>query len=225
MIPEAPNPNEDKLEVFVDMCTPATRGRWEFGHWKGTYEWTEATAQNSDTLSTTYWVSKDSLASNNKNGVCRALLGNHSLGGPYDIYPGTWQGSKGVCSYMVDGSLKSLDPLQPGGNDLVVEVLSGLDIGLANSTGSWKNSAGGMPFDSTGQNLVPPNPGFAPFLVGGDTSHPAFYLCRVKNASLKTWQYGYQVGSSKCSTDAGPNVTGTSEVLVLKTVKNADTGD
>ncbi len=230
MIPEKADPKSSKVNVFVKSCKPETRGRWSFGHWKGTYEWTEWTAENStsasnDNLSTTYWVSKDSLAASNKNGVCRVISGNHSTGGSYVIYPGTWRGESSTCSYIKDGRLIRLDPSQPENGNTVVEVLSGIDIGLASSTGSWKNSAGGIPHDTTGQNLHPPAPKFSAFLSGGDATNPALYLCRVKNITDQTWRYGYQHTSSRCLTDAGTNVIGAPEVLVFSTVENADTGD
>ena len=230
MVPEKANPKSGKVNVFVKSCLPATRGRWEFGHWKGTYEWTEWAPQNAissgnTNLSTTYWVSKDSLSDENKNGVCRVIMGDHSLGGSYVTYPGTWRGTNGTCSYVFDGQLKNLNPGQPGGSNIIVEVLSGLDIGQANSTGSWRSSSGGVPVDAAGQNAHPPNPRFAAFLAGGDATHPAFYLCRVKGSLDKQWRYGYQGISSGCLTDAGTSVTGSPEVLVFKTVKNTDTGN
>ncbi len=152
-------------------------------------------------------------------------MGDHSLGGSYVTYPGTWRGTNGTCSYVFDGQLKNLNPGQPGGSNIIVEVLSGLDIGQANSTGSWRSSSGGVPVDAAGQNAHPPNPRFAAFLAGGDATHPAFYLCRVKGSLDKQWRYGYQGISSGCLTDAGTSVTGSPEVLVFKTVKNTDTGN
>ena len=31
--------------LLVQSCNP-NRGRWEFGHWKGNFQWTEWTEQN-----------------------------------------------------------------------------------------------------------------------------------------------------------------------------------
>jgi hypothetical protein len=230
MLSAKADPKDTKVDVFVKSCNPATRGRWEFGHWKGTYEWTEWTRQNSSgstgtNLSTTYWVSKDNMSNTNKKGVCRVITGDHSAGGSYNIYPGTWRGLNGTCSYVSGGSLKALNPGQLGGSNVIVEVLSGMDIGMANSTASWKSSTGGIPVDSDGQNAHPPTPSFSPFLAGGDTTHPSFYLCRVKSSLDKQWRYGYQYASSSCMTDAGTSNFSSPEVLVFKTIKNTDTGD
>ena len=230
MIPDKPDPKNDKVNVYVKACDPKTRGRWAFTHWKGTYEWTEWTPQNATSgsindLSATYWVSKDSLNANNKNGVCRVISGNHATGGAYVIYPGTWRGETGTCSYVVNGKVANLDPSQPTGSNLVVEILSGLDIGQQSSTGSWKTSNSGIPTDSVGQNMHPPSPTYSSFMVGGDTANPALYLCRVKSLADKTWRYGYQANTSKCMSDAGTRISGSREVLVFKTVKNVDTGN
>jgi hypothetical protein len=230
MVPEKPNPKSSKVEVFVKSCSPATRGRWEFGHWKNTYIWTKWTRENSmktsaTNLSTTYWVSKDSLELKNKNGVCRVIIGNHDSGNSYEIYPGTWRGKKGTCNYVRNGRLKKVKPSKLVRSNVIVEVLSGLDIGKKRSTGSWKNSMGGVPKDSTGQNAYPPAPEFSAFMAGGDASHAPLYLCRVKSSQNKMWRYGYQRMTSKCATDAGTNITGASEVLFFKTVKNTDTGN
>jgi hypothetical protein len=226
MIPAKPSPKNDKVKVFVKSCAPATRGRWQFGHWKGNYEWTEWTLANSVSstganLSTTYWVSKDSLVNKNKNGVCRAILGNHDTGGSYSIYPGTWRGKEGTCSYVANGKIIAFNPSQPTGSNILVEVLSGVSIGVSGSTGSWKSSSGVIPIDGTGQNTHPPTPKFSPFLAGGDATYPAFYLCRIKNSLDRAWRYGYQTTSTACSTDAGNQTIGGSEVLVFKTVANA----
>ena len=105
---------------------------------------------------------------------------------------------------------------------MLVEILSGVSIGVSGSTGSWKSSSGAVPIDGTGQNTHPPTPKFSPFLVGGDATYPAFYLCRIKNSLNQAWRYGYQTTSSTtCSTDAGTNTVGGPEVLVFKTVANA----
>ena len=104
-------------------------------------------------------------------------------------------------------------------------MLSGLDIGVADATGSWKSSAGGVPFDATGQNATPPAPRFSSFLVGGDSSQTAFYLCRVKSSADSAWRYGYQTPGKRCMTEAGTSQTGVSEVLVFKTVENPDTSN
>ncbi|MFP6637847.1 MAG: RICIN domain-containing protein, partial [Nitrospinaceae bacterium] len=226
MVPEKPDPKSGKVSVFVKSCNPATRGRWEFGHWKGTYEWTEWTQQNampsSETnLSTTYWIAKDSLKDNNRNGVCRVLIGDHNSGGSYEMYPGTWRGMNGTCSYVdTGGTLKSINPSVPSGSNVVVEVLSGLDIGQENSTGSWKNTSGGIPVDTTGQNAHPPKPKFSAFLAGGNVNHAPLYLCRVKNSTDQTWRYGYQTISSRCTTDTGTATMGSAQSLVFTTVKN-----
>jgi hypothetical protein len=225
MIPDKANPGQGQVNVYVKTCLPATRGRWQFGHWKGTYEWTEWTSANDNDLSSIYWVSKDDLANNIKNGVCRAIIGFHSHGGTYDIYPGTWHGGAGTCSYLVNGALKTLSPSQPENSNMFFEVLSGLDIGVAGATGSWKSSAGGVPFDATGQNATPPTPRFSSFLVGGDSSQTAFYLCRVKSSADSAWRYGYQTPGKRCMTEAGTSQTGVSEVLVFKTVENPDTSN
>lgn len=225
MVAEKRNPSDQKVKVFVKACNPATRGRWEFGHWKGTYQWAEWTSENAsqggaESLATTYWVSADSLKTNNKNGVCRVFLGNQDAGN-HSIYAGTWRGTS--CGFVENGQIRNIDPSQPGGNDIEVEVLTGLDIGVTGATGSWKSSAGGIPTDTRGQNKTPPAPGYAAFLVGGDTSHTATYLCRVKQANM--WHYGYQANGIGCMTDAGTNVTTNQQVLVFATVKNQDTGN
>jgi hypothetical protein len=225
MVPAEPNPSvtsAKKVDVFVESCTPATRGRWQFGHWEGVYQWTEWTSSESSTLSTTYWVSADSLTAGNKNGVCRVISGNHSSSN-YKLYPGTWYGSTGICSYLLNGSVKALDASSPGGGDIVVEVLSGLDIGESTSTGSWKSSTGSIPKDSTGQNTHPPTPSFTAFLAGGDAANHAFFLCRIKSSTDDTWRYGYQA-TSTCKTDA-TSTSGSPVVLTFKTVENTDTGD
>jgi hypothetical protein len=82
-----------------------------------------------------------------------------------------------------------------------------------------------VPTDTTGQNATPPNPRFSSFLVGGDSSETAFYLCRVKSAVDKAWRYGYQTLSKQCLTEAGAKVSGPSEVLVFQTVENQDTSN
>jgi hypothetical protein len=172
-------------------------------------------------LSTTYWVSKDSLKDNNRNGVCRVLIGDHNSGGSYEMYPGTWRGMNGTCSYVdARGVLKSINPSVPSGSNVVVEVLSGLDIGDANSTGSWKNTSGGIPVDTAGQNAYPPKPKFSAFLAGGNVNHAPLYLCRVKNSTDQTWRYGYQTISSQCTTDTGTATIGSAQSLVFTTVKN-----
>lgn len=225
MVPAKPNPGNSKVKVFVQSCSPATRGRWEFGHWKNTYMWTEWTRSNETTLTTTYWVSKDNLAQKNKNGVCRVLIGNHNSGSSYQIYPGTWRGEYGTCDYVQSGGLKQVKPSGSASANVVVEVLSGLDIGAPSSTGSWKNSMGGVPTDSTGQNAHPPAPKFSAFMAGGDASHAPLYLCRVKDSRYKTWRYGSQGMKTRCATDAGNQITGVSEVFIFRTVKNTDTGN
>ncbi len=226
MVAEKQNPGQTQVDVFVKACNPATRGRWSFGHWKGTYQWAEWTQQNagaggSENLSTTYWVSADSLQNNNKNGVCRVLLGNQDAGN-HSIYAGTWRGTS--CAYVANGQVQNIDPSQPGGNDIVVEVMTGLDIGVSGATASWKSSASGIPTDAQGQNHTPPIPTFSAFLVGGDTTHTATYLCRVQ-MNNKTWHYGYQATGIGCLTDAGTNVRTNMQVLVFATVKNQDTSN
>lgn len=225
MVAEKRNPKDKKVNVFVKNCDPQTRGRWEFGHWKGTYQWAEWTNANSvpggsENLSNTYWVSADSLKAKNKNGVCRVVLGSQDAGN-HSIYAGTWRGT--TCAYMANNQIQNMDPSQPGGNDIVVEVLTGLDIGVSGATASWKSSAGGIPTDAQGQNTIPPAPNFAAFLVGGDTTHTATYLCRVKQNQM--WSYGYQANGIGCMTDAGANVRTDMQVLVFATVKNQDTGN
>lgn len=225
MVADKRNPKDQKVNVFVKDCSPQTRGRWEFGHWKGTYQWAEWTSANavpggSENLSNTYWVSADSLKAKNKNGVCRVISGNQDAGN-HSIYAGTWRGTS--CAYVANGQIQNIDPSQPGGNDIVVEVLTGLDIGVAGATALWKSSAGGIPTDPQGQNKLPPAPSFAAFLVGGDTSHKATYLCRVKKNNL--WQYGYQADGIGCMTNAGANVRTDMQVLVFETVKNQNTGN
>lgn len=225
MVADKRNPTDQQVRVFVKDCSPQTRGRWEFGHWKGTYQWTEWTDANAapggvENLSTTYWVSADSLKAKNNIGVCRVVLGNQDAGN-HSIYAGTWRGT--MCSYLANGRVQNLDPSQPGGNDIVVEVLTGLDIGVPGATASWKSSAGGIPTDPQGQNKTPPAPSFSAFLVGGDTTHTATYLCRVKQKNM--WSYGYQADGIGCMTDAGANVRTEMQVLVFATVKNQDTSN
>ncbi|MBT4463955.1 MAG: RICIN domain-containing protein [Rhodospirillaceae bacterium] len=225
MVAEKWNPGDQKVNVFVKACNVATRGRWEFGHWKGTYQWAEWTSQNaseggSESLSTTYWVSADSLQNNNKNGVCRVIIGDQNAG-DHAIYAGTWRGAQ--CAYVANSQIKNLDPSQPGGGGITVEVLTGMDIGVSGATASWKSSAGGIPTDSRGANQTPPAPLFSSFLVGGDATRPATYLCRVKLSGL--WHYGYQASGAGCLTDAGTNVRTDMKVLVFATVQNQDTGN
>ncbi len=224
MVADQRNPKDQQVKVFVKDCSPQTRGRWEFGHWKGTYQWAEWTDANAapggaENLSTTYWVSADSLKAKNNIGVCRVVLGSQDAGNQ-SIYAGTWRGT--TCSYLANGRVQNLDPSQPGGNDIVVEVLTGLDIGVQGATASWKSSASGIPTDPQGQNKTPPAPSFSAFLVGGDTTHTATYLCRVKQKNM--WSYGYQADGIGCMTDLGANVRTEMQVLVFATVKNQDTG-
>ncbi len=225
MMPNKPNPGQDRVNVFVKSCAPATRGRWQFGHWKGTYLWTEWTRDTQSELSSVYWVSKDDLSKKVKryNGVCRVLIGSHDGPGSYDVYPGTWYGKAGLCTYMLNGELKQFSPSRSTNTNYILEVLSGLDIGVPGATGSWRNSEGGVPFDTRGQNLTPPNPLFSPFLVGGGSTQSAFYLCRVKRANDQGWEYGYQSKTHRCVTEPGQKVSGGSEVLVFRTVNNAGT--
>jgi hypothetical protein len=119
--------------------------------------------------------------------------------------------------------VKALDASSPGSGDIVVEVLSGLDIGESTSTGFWKSSTGSIPKDSTGQNTHPPTPSFTAFLAGGDAANHAFFLCRIKSSTDDTWRYGYQA-TSTCKTDA-TSTSGSPVVLTFKTVENTDTGD
>jgi hypothetical protein len=135
-----------------------------------------------------------------------------------------------------------IDPSDPGGLNIHVEVLSGLDIGVPGATASWKPSSSGIPFDTTGQNKVPPAPTFTPFLAGGSSTWPLAYLCRVREVANTGWYYGYQtmkrtrlvrswwsqrqlVEGGICRTEVGRNTTGPSQVLVFATVKNQDTGN
>ena len=233
MVPEVANPTSSagKVNVFLKDCHPATRGRWSFDHWKGTYIWTEwtlanATPGSSTDLTTVYWISQDSLTADNTNGVCRVVIGDHSSNSLHKIYPGTWRGSKNTCTYIENNRVTEINPSQENSTSIIVEVLSGLDIGNASSLGSWKISSGGVPVDSVGQNAHPPAPAFSAFLVGGDNNQPAFFLCRVKSSADQTWRYGYQsTSSSSCNTDAANLITGAPQTLVFKTVKNLDTGN
>ncbi len=233
MLADQAKPGADKINVFVQNCAPATRGRWEFGHWKGTYAWTEWTEQNSKLLSATYWVSLDNTAVGGKhNGVCRVIVGNYNTGASYQIYPGTWYGSAGICKYNKGGKVTNLKPSSPGGNNIVLEILSDVNIGESASIASWKSSVNGVPFDSSGQNQHPPNPRFSPFMAGGDTKNPAFYLCRIQGTdTAKNWYYGYQVVGGRClagvdeSMHNSNHLTNSAQVLVFKTQANMDTGD
>ena len=163
MIPAmaTPKATDKVVKVFVKACDPATRGRWQFGHWKGTYAWTEWTSETSVSadeanLDTTYWVSKDDLKNKVKNGVCRVIHGDHDTAYGLGIFLGTWHGNLRSCHYYNAGELQRLDPSQPGGSDIYAEVLSGLDVGVAGATGRWMNSSSGIPVDVTGQNQTPP---------------------------------------------------------------------
>lgn len=225
MVADQRNPKDLQVNVFVKACDPATRGRWAFGHWKGTYQWTEWTRTNATTgsvedLADIYWVSADSLQNNNKNGVCRVVIGDQNASN-HAVYAGTWRGTQ--CGYYANGQIQNIDPSQNNGNDVVVEVLTGLDIGQSGSTASWMSSTGGVPTDQTGQNMTPPSPRYSSFLVGGDAQHSAMYLCRVQMTNL--WHYGYQYDSTGCLTDAGNNVRTNMQVLVFATVKNQDTSN
>ena len=46
MIPDKYTPKSSSVNVMVQSCNPTNRGRWEFGHWKGNFQWTEWTEQN-----------------------------------------------------------------------------------------------------------------------------------------------------------------------------------
>ena len=225
MIADKRDPKATRVNVFVKPCDPSTRGRWEFGHWKGTYQWVEWTRANAsgggvEDLSSTYWVSADSLKQNQIVGVCRVIFGNQSTG-PHVVYAGTWRGTQ--CGYLAGGRIQNFNPSQPSSGDTVVEVLTGLDIGVTGATASWVSSTGGVPTDPKGQNATPPAPSFSAFLVGGDTQHPATYLCRVRGSD--GWHYGYQATGTGCLTDAGPNLRTDMQVLVFTTVKNQDTSN
>ena len=249
MIPAiaAPKASDKKVKIFVKACDPATRGRWQFGHWKGTYAWTEWTSSTSissdnTNLSEVYWISKDDLKNKAKNGVCRVIYGNRDTGHGLGMFLGTWHGDQRNCHYEADGQMHRIDPSDPGGLNIHVEVLSGLDIGVPGATASWKPSSSGIPFDTTGQNKVPPAPTFTPFLAGGSSTWPLAYLCRVRDVANTGWYYGYQtmkrtrlvrswwsqrqlVEGGICRTEVGRNTTGPSQVLVFATVKNQDTGN
>ncbi|MBO6522074.1 MAG: RICIN domain-containing protein [Rhodospirillales bacterium] len=225
MVADERNPGDKQVNVFVKSCNPASRGRWAFDHWKGTYQWTEWTQQNAttggaDDLSSIYWVSADSLQNNNKNGVCRVVIGDQNASN-HAVYAGTWRGNQ--CGYYANGQIQNYDPSLPNGNDTIVEVLTGLDIDVSGATASWKSSSSGIPTDQQGQNETPPAPSYSAFLVGGDASHSAMYLCRVKLTNL--WHYGYQSDGISCLTDAGNNVRTDMQVLVFDTVKNQDTSN
>ena len=220
MIPAEAKAGRSKVAVFVRNCRPATRGRWEFGHWQGTYAWSEWTPGDAGDLTTTYWVSKDDRADESPNGVCRVISGDHSGNGAYDIHPGTWHGAAEVCKYAVGRKLLSIEPGASTEPDLVVEVLTGLDIGVPGASAEWMNSAGGLPVDHHGQHLTPPAPRYAPFLVGGTHSEPAFYLCRVRAANDNSWHYGHQTASKPCQTDATGATPGPAQVLVFKRAKH-----
>ncbi|MGJ3259175.1 MAG: RICIN domain-containing protein [Rhodospirillales bacterium] len=223
MVANQRNPGDKQVDVYVKACNPASRGHWEFGHWKGTYQWTEWTRGNTTTaaandLSEIYWVSADSVQNNNKNGVCRVVIGNQNASN-HAVYAGTWRGN--MCGYYANGQIQNFDPSQVSSGDTIVEVLTGLDIGVSGATASWKSSSGGIPTDQQGQNKTPPAPSYSAFLVGGDATHSAMYLCRVKLTNL--WHYGYQSDGINCLTDAGNNVRTDMQVLVFDTVKNQDT--
>ncbi len=156
------------------------------------------------------------------NGVCRVLIGNHKQANNYSVYPGTWFGKNGVCAYMLNGEPRQLSPSRITNINYVVEVLSGMDIGAQNATGSWKASSNGVPFDVRGQNLLPPNPTFSPFLAGGNSAENTLYLCRVKGNDANGWIYGYQAPKGKCTSTFVGKQSGKSEVLVFATVKNSD---
>ncbi len=226
MVADQRHPNQTQVNVFMRACNPATRGRWEFGHWKGTYQWAEWTPQNaqsggSENLSEIYWVSNDNQVQvQDKIGVCRVVIGDQNTGN-HAIYAGTWRGT--LCGYVKDNQIQNVDPSLPDGGDIVVEVLTGLDIGVQGATGSWRSSTSGVPVDTQGQNAQPPAPTFSAFLVGGDQAHSATYLCRVKQQDK--WHYGYQASGLNCQTDAGPNITSDMQVLVFATVKNQDTSN
>ena len=224
MIPDDINPSDTQVNVFVKNCDPQNRGRWEFGHWQGNYQWTQWDRQNNgdssssvNDLSKIYWVSQDSLKAKNKNGICRVFYGDHNSGSDYEVYPGTWVGSKGTCYFVKGSQIEGLKPSDIVKDSTYVEVLSGLNIGQAQSTGSWKNSSGGIPFDRWGQNFQPPKPRFSPYLVGGSNAEPHYYMCRVKSRADQNWYYGYQANGSSCLTVA--NSSSSAEVLVFKNMK------
>ena len=221
MLASEPNPGENRVKVNIKSCNPATRGRWQFGHWKGSFEWTEWNRENQRLLSKVYWVSKDDLSKKNMNGVCRVLIGNHEQGNKYDVYPGTWFGKNGICAYIHNGEPRQLSPSRINNTNYVVEVLSGIDLGVANATGSWKESSNGVPFDVRGQNLIPPNPMFSPFLAGGNSDENTLYLCRVKGNDAQGWAYGYQAPDSQCTSTFVGEQSVKSEVLIFASVKNA----
>ncbi len=223
MIADQRNPGDTQTNVYVKACNPQNRGRWAFDHWKGTYQWAEWTRSNSVTggsedLSSVYWISADSLQNDQKIGVCRVVIGNHDAAN-HAVYPGTWRGSQ--CSYFADGAVKTFDPSTTTNSNTIVEVLTGLDIGVSGATASWMASTAGVPTDTQGQNSIPPAPRYSAFLVGGDATHAATYLCRVNAGGL--WHYGYQAQGLGCMTDAGANVRTNMEVLVFATVKNQAT--
>ncbi len=223
MVPEKANTSSNQVKVFIKNCNPQTRGRWEFGHWKGNYQWVRWDRENSgansgsvNDLSKIYWVSKDDQRNQAKHGVCRVIFGNSFTGQDYEIYPGTWIGKKESCMFKKGKNITIVKPSQIRDPENYVEVLSGLNVGLSNSTGSWRDSASGVPFDESLNNLQPPKPKFSPYLVGGSNINPHFYMCRVKSGLDGNWYYGYQIDGKVCETPARKSRQ--SEVLVFKNV-------
>ena len=210
-----------KVTINMSDCKNNKRGRWQFGHWKGLYEWTLWNEQNSgedadslNELSKIYWVDEISLKNKNVNGVCRLTSGVSSKTDKYQKILGTWNGKRGTCSFVSEeGEVTVFNPGTESRLDSRLEILTGMATAGPQRAATWIKGDK-ITYDQYGESKHPPTPRYFPFLAGGNSRDPALYLCRQLNRSDKNFYYGYQADNKNCVTISNKNMV--SEFLVFK---------
>ena len=210
-----------KVSINMSDCKNNKRGRWQFGHWKGLYEWTLWNEQNNgedadslNELSKIYWVDEISLKNKSVNGVCRLTSGVSSKTDKYQKILGTWNGKRGTCSFVSEeGEVTVFNPGTESRLDSRLEILTGMATAGPQRAATWIKGDK-ITYDQYGESKHPPTPRYFPFLAGGNSRDPALYLCRQLNRSDKNFYYGYQADNKNCVTVSNKNMV--SEFLVFK---------